>query len=262
MFPTPIKHGALAQGSVVDALSVAASDAVTMPEFVPVINFSEFLLAVEQTAPKSPSVREEAEALSAKFAAAEQPSETLTDAEPALLRSTGVAAAIVPDPSRPALADASETLAVPDPVHETVMAASQVENVAAVTVEPARTHAAKARTVSARTAMRAARDDDDSPPVARRHSQRERSRAVGQFAPAMGLGASGIKVIIRPRNEAERSDRRPAKFERVSERAPSKPAAAVENDDQRGISGQAWEPLISSCAKSKRNCNGASVCGC
>ncbi len=78
----------------------------------------------------------------------------------------------------------------------------------------------------------------------------------------MGLGASGIKVIIRPR--AERSERRerPERIEKMSYHAPSKAAAVAEADDQRGIPGQAWEPLISNCAKAKRDCHGATLCGC
>jgi hypothetical protein len=112
-------------------------------------------------------------------------------------------------------------------------------------------------------AAAAARDDDAE------NAKPEgivKARPARRFKPAMGLGASGIAVIIRPKNQrSEHSERRAARAEKVSERTPAKsPAkfAAVDNDDQRGIPGQAWEPLISSCAKVKRDCNGATFCGC
>ena len=70
-FLTQTKYGTGNRAAAADAEPSVAKGSVTVPEFVPVVNFSEFVLATQQFASEnSPSGREAAEALSAKFASA------------------------------------------------------------------------------------------------------------------------------------------------------------------------------------------------
>jgi hypothetical protein len=65
------KYGAGNRADAADAEPLVAKGPVTVPEFVPVVNFGEFVLATQQFASENrPGGREAAEALSAKFASA------------------------------------------------------------------------------------------------------------------------------------------------------------------------------------------------
>jgi hypothetical protein len=70
-FSAPTRYGAGNPADAADAIRAAPQAAVTIPEFVPIVNFSEFVLATEQFASENRvSARDAAEALSAKFAVA------------------------------------------------------------------------------------------------------------------------------------------------------------------------------------------------
>ncbi len=76
-FSTPTKYGAGSPADAADALRSEANSAVAVPEYVPVVNFSEFVLATEQFASeKRQTTRDAAEALSAKFASASDSQQT------------------------------------------------------------------------------------------------------------------------------------------------------------------------------------------
>jgi hypothetical protein len=66
-FPAKVKHEALSLTGPVPA-PLAAVRPASFPEFVSLVNLSEFLLAVEANASASPDARKAAEELSAKFA--------------------------------------------------------------------------------------------------------------------------------------------------------------------------------------------------
>jgi len=66
-FPSKVKHEAISLTGPVPGAS-NTQEPVSLPEFVSLINFSEFLLAAKANATESPSAREAAEILSAKFA--------------------------------------------------------------------------------------------------------------------------------------------------------------------------------------------------
>jgi hypothetical protein len=67
----PTKYGAGSPADAADAIHPEAEHLATVPEFVPVVNFSEFVLATEQFASENrQTARDAAEALSAKFASA------------------------------------------------------------------------------------------------------------------------------------------------------------------------------------------------
>jgi hypothetical protein len=65
-FPSKVKHEAVSLTG--PAPTSNAQEPVSLPEFVSLINFSEFLLAAKANATESPSAREAAEILGAKFA--------------------------------------------------------------------------------------------------------------------------------------------------------------------------------------------------
>ncbi len=70
-FSAPTKYGAGSPADAADGLRSETIGAVTVPEFVPVVNFSEFVLATEQFASENrQTTRDAAEALSARFASA------------------------------------------------------------------------------------------------------------------------------------------------------------------------------------------------
>jgi len=66
-FPSKVKHEAISLTGPVPGAS-NTQEPVSLPEFVSLINFSEFLLAAKANATESPSAREAAEILSTKFA--------------------------------------------------------------------------------------------------------------------------------------------------------------------------------------------------
>ncbi|MET0408416.1 MAG: hypothetical protein ABW006_08610 [Hyphomicrobium sp.] len=69
-FSAPVKFGAAGPADAADAIPPPPQQAVRVPEFVPVMNFSEFVLAMQAFAAQNPPAsRIAAEALSAKFAA-------------------------------------------------------------------------------------------------------------------------------------------------------------------------------------------------
>jgi hypothetical protein len=66
-FPSKVKHEAVSLTGPAPGPSTT-QEPVSLPEFVSLINFSEFLLAAKANATESPSAREAAEILGAKFA--------------------------------------------------------------------------------------------------------------------------------------------------------------------------------------------------
>ncbi|HML31161.1 MAG TPA: hypothetical protein PKE16_20425, partial [Hyphomicrobium sp.] len=68
-FSAPIKFGAGGSADAADAVATLRPEVIKVPEFVPVINFSEFVMAMQTFATQNPpAARIAAEELSAKFA--------------------------------------------------------------------------------------------------------------------------------------------------------------------------------------------------
>jgi hypothetical protein len=67
-FPSRVKHEAALQDASLDPGRSTAQETVSVPEFVSLINLSEFLLASEERPSASTEARQAAEALSARFA--------------------------------------------------------------------------------------------------------------------------------------------------------------------------------------------------
>ncbi len=100
-FSSPAKYGAGSPADAADALRSEAKGPVTVPEFVPVVNFGEFVMATEQFASeKRQTTRDAAEALSAKFASASdtQPSELHQSPPQAIPIVTSALSIPIPDP--------------------------------------------------------------------------------------------------------------------------------------------------------------------
>jgi len=233
-FPTPTRQGSGAHANVAYDGPAIMQD-VSMPEFVPVINFSQFLLAARQYgATVRPAGRVAAEALSAKFASLPNPG-----SEPRLIigqsdpiGATALGAAMVPDPKE--LLDGGR---------------EQIGRVA-----------------GAGWAAAAGVPDTERPlPVVEgsRSASRVHERTARQFGPAMGLGAGddATKVVIK--RQAQRSrGRQLASAQKGYPRPSVLPAVAPKLDYQVGIPGQSMEPLISSCTKATRTCFLGLLCGC
>jgi hypothetical protein len=246
-FSAPTKYGTGNRADAADAEPSVAKGTVTIPEFVPVVNFSEFVLATQQFASeKGLSGREAAEALSAKFASASDGQRVeLHEAQqlptPAIV--TSALSIPVPDPSgRP-----EEYLADP------VKVASVVQEEPQVVPQPRRMQ--KKKTASA-----------SQPPVQR------------PYQPAMGLGMTlepaedmppPSSLVRRKKKTADRSvNGRVASAEKPEIAGAGNIPKAANNDGvvndayQIGIPGQSLEPLISTCAKVQRDCKGKLFCGC
>lgn len=128
---SPVKLGAGGPANAADAVPPQRPDDVKVPEFVPVVNFSQFVLAVQTFATENPPAsRIAAEALSAKFAAdqAVQPAVVKSDVRTvsvivtrpvAIARVTTEEQAqsepnfpIAPDPSTPPQTEAADPVKV------------------------------------------------------------------------------------------------------------------------------------------------------
>lgn len=233
--PTPFKSGFEAQADVPRTNSPPVEDA-TLPEFVPVINFSEFLLAAEEwTATESTVRRDAAEALSARFAPLLDP---------------GVLPRAVVAQNDPAAAMMLGAAAPPDPKPALQVPAQQAPR-AQATVPITAPHLSKPRKVSS----------------ARRTSPTAHDHTVRRFEPAMGLGAEDIAPSEFTKRSASRSQHKHL----VSDNRENERKAAVEKaevaatpkaDYQVGVPGQSMEPLISTCSKPGRSCVLGFLCGC
>jgi hypothetical protein len=253
-FSAPTKFGPISKADAADGIPPAAQEAVTVPEFVPILNFSQFVLATEQFAEANRlSDRSAAEALSAKFALASEAQHVdlhQVRQTPAIIESAVSLAAPVADPvERPA-----EPLA--DPVK-------------VVTVAPEAQEEPAADAEHQRTEMNATES---------KSSVTGRSRAEKRFRPAMGLGmaAPDDEAALFPSGEKKRLKKKRAdkatnrRLARVAARPTANSANAPDGDNngeapeesfQIGIPGQSMEPLISTCSKGERKCFGP-FCGC
>ena len=75
-FPSRVRHEAALQDASRDASQSGAQETVSVPEFVSLINLSQFLLASEESSSASTDARRAAEALSARFAGSPTGSES------------------------------------------------------------------------------------------------------------------------------------------------------------------------------------------
>lgn len=117
-FPSKVKHEAVSLTGPAPR-PAAAQEAVSVPEFVSLINLSEFLLAAEDNAAVSPGAREASEVLSAKFAGPAPVSHSNTEFFHAVVQKASVTPTVLDAPvdpkSLPRVAALSEGQAVPDP---------------------------------------------------------------------------------------------------------------------------------------------------
>lgn len=170
-FSSPTKFGAGSPADAADAIPLVRPDAVKIPEFVPVINFSEFIMATQTFAAQNPpAARLAAEALSAKFTAglesqgteqhqASQQSAELSVAKPAPI--------IITRPVVVASIPSVPSISVPDPIGRPAEAlADPVKIVTGYPAEKTRRHKAEKK-VAATTSH---------------------DRVEKRFEPAMGLG--------------------------------------------------------------------------
>ncbi|CAA2137998.1 hypothetical protein HYPP_00739 [Hyphomicrobium sp. ghe19] len=252
-FSAPTKFGPVTRADAADGIQQTAQEAVTVPEFVPILNFSQFVLATEQFAEANRlSDRSAAEALSAKFALASEVQHVdlhQVRQTPAIIESALSLAAPVSDPvERPA-----EPLA--DPVK-------------VVTVVPEAVEAPATEAENQQTETTAA---ESKPSVT------SRPRAEKRFRPAMGLGmaepddAASLFPSSAKRSKKKSADTA-ANRRLATAGAPPMANSANAPDEgyhgslpkdsfQIGIPGQSMEPQISTCAKTERTCWGK-LCGC
>lgn len=163
--------GSGGQADAADVTAMPASDAIKVPEFVPVVNFSQFVLAMEKFAAENPnSGRLAAEQLSAKFIANSEPQKIELHPEVAAIVTRPVVTASVPDKTEvsPSAAESEPSLpAVPDPGRPALALADPVKVATAVRVED-------------RPAKRSKRE--------KKEAAASRDRVEKMFEPAMGLG--------------------------------------------------------------------------
>lgn len=254
-FSSPAKFGPGSKADAADGVDRVAQEAVTVPEFVPILNFSQFVLATEQFAEAnrvSGLGRDAAEALSAKFASA-------SDVQHVELHEVQQA---------PPIVESALSLAVPvsDPVERPAEPLADPVKIVTVTPEAAEEPVAEAE--HRQTEMN---ETQSKPPIA------SRPRAEKRFSPAMGLGmvapddAAALFPPFTKRSKKKSAD--PAAIRRVASagtagiiNSANAPEAVYhgstpKEEFQIGIPGQSMEPLISSCAKTERTCFGK-FCGC
>lgn len=204
-------------------------------EFVPVLNFDEFLLAAEENAPVSPAARQAAEALSARFA--DPPSKSDTDFLHAVVQGEPVAAASLVG-------------------SEIMEGTSRLEQAGGLAIDLSR--------VAALPAAQAAILEHKGSENSGHQEEADTTKGIGSAQrphpvvrfPARELGP---RMLARPRwSKLQRW--RPSPL-RSADPNPVN-ASAETNDWQVGIPGQSMEPLISQCAKVPRNCTGVLFCGC
>ncbi len=166
-FSTPTKFGAGSPADAADAIPMARPDVVKIPEFVPVINFSEFIMATQTFAAQNPpAARLAAEALSAKFTAGldSQPTEQHQAPQQSAEFSVTKPAPIII--TRPVVVADIPSISVPDPIGRPAEAlADPVKIVTSYPAEKTRRHKAEKKVAAT-----------------------SRDRAEKRFEPAMGLG--------------------------------------------------------------------------
>lgn len=247
-FSAPVGQSSTAGAA--DAGHPPVREAVTVPEFVPILNFSQFVLATEQFSVANRDAA--AQSLSAKFAAA-------SDAQHIELNQ---------GPQRtPAIVETAMSLAVPDPAEKPVEPSADPLKVAtAVAEEAPETAAAK----------------EEAQPAVTEKKPAAQPRSKARFRPAMGLGmaadqeetaapVTSTKAKVKKKSAAH-AKTEPTILSRLfaspgpasgaaENAAPAMETAPPKPEYQIGIPGQSMEPLISTCAKSERTCYG-SLCGC
>jgi hypothetical protein len=117
-FPSKVKHEAVSLTGPAPR-PAAVQEPVSVPEFVSLINLSEFLLAAEDNAAVSPGAREAAEVLSAKFAGPAPVSHSNTEFLHAVVQKASVTPNVLDAPVDPKslsrVAALSDGQAAPDP---------------------------------------------------------------------------------------------------------------------------------------------------
>ncbi len=164
-FSSPTQFGP-GRADAADAAAPATPEAIRVPEFVPVVNFSQFVLAMETFAAQNPnSARIAAEELSGKFAQISQPQNIeLHAAAPVIVtRPVVIASVPVTEESTPSLP------AVPDPAGRPQIALADPVKVASALP-------AEQPVVSTRTKRE------------KKEATTSRARIEKKFEPAMGLG--------------------------------------------------------------------------
>lgn len=252
-FSAPTKFGPVTNADAADGIRQTVQEAVTVPEFVPILNFSQFVLATEQFAEANRlSDRTAAEALSAKFALASE----VQHVDLHQVRQT------------PAIVESALSLAAPvsDPVERPAEPLADPVKVVTVVPEAAEAPAAEAEPQQAETTA------TESKP-----SAASRPRGEKRFRPAMGLGMTepddaaalfpSSAKPSRKRSADKATNRRlatavtPPMVNSVNAPDGDNHGKAPKDTFQIGIPGQSMEPLISTCAKSERKCFGP-FCGC
>jgi len=166
-FASPTKFSAGSPADAADAIPPPVARDVKVPEFVPVINFSQFVLAMQTFAAENPpAARLAAEALSAKFTSDQTSVQTAQRTAPIIItRPVTVAPVTVANVQAEPIAQSEPALpSAPDP-----------------TARPSKEAADPVK-----VAIQAARQ-----PAATHHKQKmakARPRSERRFQPAMGLG--------------------------------------------------------------------------
>jgi len=246
-FSTPVTFGPGNSADAADAEHLPAPEAVTVPEFVPILNFSQFVLATDQFGEANRA--RAAEMLSAKFSAASDGQHVQLDQGP--------------QPT-PAIVETAMSFAVPDPAEKPAEAFADPVKVATAISKATETPAAPEEEEAAK--------DTETKSSARARSEK-------RFRPAMGLGMAvdqddtAMQWWFSSGKPKKKSADR-SKVRHVAEAggpaagsAPNAAAAAAKaggtpkEDFQIGIPGQSMEPQITTCAKGVRTCWGK-FCGC
>lgn len=245
-FSTPITFGPGNSADAADAEHLPAPEAVTVPEFVPILNFSQFVLATDQFG-EANRARGAAETLSAKFSGDSGGQHVVLNQEP--------------QPT-PAIVESAINSVVPDPAEKPAEAFADPVKVATA--------------ISKATETPAAPEEEEAAKETETKSS-ARTRSEKRFRPAMGLGmavdqddtamqwwfSSGKPT----KKSADRTkNRHVAAADGSASGSPQNAAAAKaggtpKEDFQIGIPGQSMEPQISTCAKRERTCWGK-FCGC
>ncbi|WP_045836952.1 hypothetical protein [Hyphomicrobium sp. 99] len=251
-FSAPLQFGAGNKADAADAGQLPQQEIITVPEFVPILSFSQFVLATEQFVESNRVAA--AEALSAKFAVASEGHQIEINQGP--------------QPT-PAIVESAMTLTVPDPAEKPAVALADPMKVA--TVAQTATEVPAAQEETEETAAKATAETET------KSSATVRPRSEKRFRPAMGLGMpvdaeddamSSYFSQGKPKKksaERTRSGRVASTNSFVIVGAPNPPAVnqgtIPKEAFQIGIPGQSMEPQISTCATRERTCWGK-FCGC
>jgi len=246
-FSNPVTFGPGNSADAADAGHLPAQEAVTVPAFVPILNFSQFVLATDQFGEANQAAREAAETLSAKFSA--------PSGEQHVVLNQG------PQPT-PAIVESAINSGIPDPAEKPAEAFADPVKVATAISKATETPAPpEEETVAKETETKSS----------------ARARSEKRFRPAMGLGMAVDQDETatqwwfssgKPKKKS--ADR--AKGRHVAaadgsatgslQNAPAGRAGSTPKEDfQIGIPGQSMEPQISTCAKREHTCWGK-FCGC